>query len=185
MLLSVLTFVTYGLTDLVIYLLKHDLGRPDTSVGYVLTAGTVGTFVASAVVARVRRRLGFGAVWVSAFSIAGIAVAAMGLSRSVPVIAVLLTVHLACTGIAGICSMSLRQEVTPGHLLGRVTSSFWTIHKALGPFGAAAATAAAAGFGAFAVCVAIGVTALATALSGTLTGIVRSGAAQRPAGETP
>ena len=29
--------------------------------------------------------------------------------------------------------MSLRQEVTPGRLLGRVTAAFWTIHFSLGP----------------------------------------------------
>ena len=32
---------------------------------------------------------------------------------------------------------SLRQQVTPDHLLGRVTSAFWTVHFSLGPVGAA------------------------------------------------
>ncbi|MEU3782907.1 MFS transporter [Streptomyces sp900129855] len=183
-LLSLLTFLTYGLTDLVVYLLKHDLDRSDTTVGYVLAAGTVGTFIASSMVARVRRRLGFGVSWISAFSLAGITVAGLGLTRTVPVIAVLVTVNLMCTGIAGICSMSLRQEVTPSHLLGRVTSSFWTIHSALGPLGAAATTAAAAGLGVTSVCLVIGVAMLAITLTGTLTGIARQPhAVERPAGE--
>ncbi|WST81675.1 MFS transporter [Streptomyces sp. NBC_01136] len=182
-LLSLLTFLTYGLTDLVVYLLKNELDHSDTTVGYVLAVGTVGTFIASSVVARVRKRLGFGVSWISASSLAGIAVACMGLSRSVPVIAVLMTVNLMCTGIAGICSMSLRQEVTPGHLLGRVTSSFWTIHSALGPLGAAATTAAAAGLGVTTVCLVIGVAVPAIALTGALTGIAQPHAAERPAGE--
>ncbi|MGC5365547.1 MFS transporter [Streptomyces sp. DT24] len=182
-LLSLLTFLTYGLTDLVVYLLKHDLDHSDTTVGYVLAAGTVGTFIASAAVARIRKRLGFGVSWISAFSLAGISVAGMGLSRSVPVIAVLMTVNLMCTGVAGICSMSLRQEVTPSHLLGRVTSSFWTIHSALGPLGAAATTAAAAGFGVTTVCLVVGVAVLAITLTGTLTGIAQPHAAVRPAQE--
>jgi len=182
-LLSLLTFLTYGLTDLVIYLLKHDLDQSDTTVGYVLAAGTVGTFIASSVVARIRKRLGFGVSWIGAFSLAGIAVAGMGLSRSVPVIAVLMTVNLMCTGIAGICSMSLRQEVTPSHLLGRVTSSFWTIHSALGPLGAAATTAAAAGLGVTPVCLAVGIAVLAITLSGTVTGIAQPHAVDHPAGD--
>ncbi|WNI26437.1 MFS transporter [Streptomyces sp. ITFR-16] len=173
LLLSLLTFLTYGLTDLVVYLLKHDLGRPDTTVGYVLAAGTAGTFVASTMVARVRERLGFGASWIGASALAGVAVTFLGLARSVPVVAVLMTVNLMCNGVAGISSMSLRQEVTPGHLLGRVTSTFWTVHSALGPLGAAAATAAAAGFGAPAVFVGIGAAGVLTALAGTVTGIGR------------
>lgn len=183
LLLSLITFLIYGLTDLVIYLVKDELHHPDTTVGYVLTAGTVGSFIASAAVARVRKRLGFGVSWISAFSLAGLAVAGIGLSGSVPVIAVLMTVTLMCTGIAGISSMSLRQEVTPSHLLGRVTSSFWTIHTALGPIGAATTTAAAAGAGVTTVCLVIGVAVLGIALTGLLTGIARPHAVDRPAGE--
>ncbi|MFJ2091256.1 MFS transporter [Streptomyces sp. NPDC087901] len=182
-LLSLLTFLTYGMTDLVIYLLKHDLGHRDTTVGYVLAAGTVGTFIASAVVARVRARMGFGASWITAFALAGVAVACMGLSRSVPVIAVLMTVNVMCTGVAGISSMSLRQEVTPSRLLGRVTSTFWTLHSALGPLGAAAATAAAAGVGVTAVLVVIGIAVLCIAMAGTVTGIAKSSPAGGLSGE--
>lgn len=180
LLLSLLTFLIYGLTDLVIYLVKHELDRPDTTVGWVLTAGTVGSFIASAAVSRVRKRLGFGVAWVGAFVVAGCAVAGIGLAGSVPVIAGLMTVTMMCTGIAGICSMSLRQEVTPRHLLGRVTSSFWTIHNALGPVGAGVATAAAGGFGVTAICLVIGGAVLAIALTGLLTGI-RTGARPAPA----
>lgn len=184
-LLSLLTFLTYGMTDLVIYLLKHDLGHGDTTVGYVLAAGTVGTFIASAVVARVRARMGFGASWIVAFVLAGVAVACLGLSRSVPVIAVLMTVNVMCTGVAGISSMSLRQEVTPSRLLGRVTSTFWTLHSALGPLGAAAATAAAAGFGVTAVFVVAGIAMVCIALTGTLTGIAQYAGGRRCASTPP
>ncbi|MFF4014504.1 MFS transporter [Streptomyces sp. NPDC001843] len=172
-LLTLLTFLTYGLPDLVVYLVKHELGRPDATVGYVLAVGTVGTFAAASVVARVRSRLGFGVSWIGAFSVAGLAVACLGVSRTVPVVAALVTVQLLCTGIAGICSMSLRQEVTPGHLLGRVTSSFWTVQSALGPLGAAATTAAAAGLGVTTVCLFTGVAVLLVALAGSVTGILR------------
>lgn len=176
LLLSLLTFLTYGLTDAVIFRLKDELGQPDTVVGYVLTAGTVGTFVASFVVARVRGRLGFGPSWIGAFSLAGLAVAGMGLARSVPALAVLMAVMLLGTGVAGICSMSLRQEITPGHLLGRVTAAFWTIHSALGPLGAGAITAVAAGVGVTPVLLAVGTAMVAIALSGAFSSIGRAGA---------
>ncbi|MGW7256627.1 MFS transporter [Streptomyces sp. NPDC054834] len=183
-LLSVLTFLTYGLTDLVVYLVEHELGHPDATVGYVLAVGTVGTFAASSVAARLRRRLGFGVSWIGAFSVAGLAVACLGVTRTVPVVAALVTVQLMCTGIAGICSMSLRQELTPAHLLGRVTSSFRTIHSALGPLGAAATTAAAAGLGVTTVCLFTGSAVLLVALTGAVTGILRPEAAEPRLEET-
>ncbi|MFF8972873.1 hypothetical protein [Streptomyces sp. NPDC014995] len=42
--------------------------------------------------------------------------------------------------VAGTCSLSLRQEVTPEPLLGRVTSAFWTLQYAAAPVGAAVLT---------------------------------------------
>jgi hypothetical protein len=90
-----------------------------------------------------------------------------------------------CTGVAGISSMSLRQEVTPSRLLGRVTSTFWTLHSALGPLGAAAATAAAAGFGVTAVFVVAGIAMVCIALTGTLTGIAQYAGGRRCASTPP
>lgn len=173
-LLSLFIFLTHGMTDVIIFRIKEDLGHGDGTVGYVLSAGTIGTFVASFLVARLRKGLGFGASWIGAVTLAGIAVGCLGLTGSVPVIGALSATMLLATGVAGICSMSLRQEVTPGHLLGRVTAAFWTTHYSLGPLGAAAVTAAAAGFGVAKVCLAVGAGVVCVALSGTLTGIVRA-----------
>ncbi|MEV0122445.1 MFS transporter [Streptomyces sp. NPDC050703] len=172
-LLSVFIFLTHGMTDVIIYRVKEDLGHGDDTVGYVLSAGTVGTFLGSFAVTRVRGALGFGATWIGATALGGVAVACLGLTGSVPVIGALSAGMLLATGVAGICSMSLRQEVTPGHLLGRVTAAFWTTHYSLGPLGAAAVTAAAAGFGVAKVCLAVGVGVVCVALSGTATGVAR------------
>jgi hypothetical protein len=50
--------------------------------------------------------------------------------------------------------MSLRQQVTPDHLLGRVTAAFWTIHFSLGPIGVALLTWMAGRFGVEPACLA-------------------------------
>ncbi|MFG2502096.1 MFS transporter [Streptomyces sp. NPDC048441] len=173
-LLSLLTFLTYGLTDVIIFRVKEDLGHADSTVGYVLTVGTLGTCLAAFAVDRVRKRLGFGASWIGGFVLGGTAVACLGLSESVPVLGALAALMLFCTAFTGICSMSLRQEVTPSHLLGRVTASFWTIHSALGPLGAAAITAGVAGFGVATVSLAVGVSMVCIALGGALTGVGRA-----------
>ncbi|MGA4843427.1 MFS transporter [Streptomyces sp. G45] len=179
-LLTLVIFLTYGLTDLVVFRVKEELGHGDSTVGYVLTAATLGTLAAAAVVDRVRKRLGFGVVWVGVHIAAGAAVAALGLTGSVPAVGALAAAVLFCTGMAGMNSLSLRQEVTPGHLLGRVTSAFWTLHNALGPAGAAAVTAAAGTWGVAPVCLTVGAALVAIALAATRTGVGRSRVGRDP-----
>jgi len=142
-LLFVFSFLTFGLNDLIIYHLKHDLGHDDGTVGTVMAVAALGTITGALLVARVRRRLGFGVTWTLAVAVAGAAFAGMGWARDVPVIAALSAAFLACVAVAGTCSMSLRQEITPEPLLGRVTSAFWTLHYSAAPAGAAVLTWAA------------------------------------------
>ncbi|MFF0161442.1 MFS transporter [Streptomyces sp. NPDC005263] len=142
-LLFVFSFLTLGLNDLVIYHLKHDLGHDDGTVGTVMAVGALGTITGALLVARIRRRLGFGPTWTGAVAASGLAFAGLGWARDVPAVAALSAAFLACVGVAGTCSMSLRQEVTPEPLLGRVTSAFWTLQYAAAPIGAAVLTWAA------------------------------------------
>ncbi|WP_067129443.1 MFS transporter [Microtetraspora malaysiensis] len=172
-LLSFIIFVTTGLTDITIYHLKEDLGQTDAAVGTVLAVASAGTIAASALVGRARRRFGFGPCWIGAQTLGGVAVISLGMAGHVTVVAVMMTAFLFATTIAGICSMSLRQEVTPDHLLGRVTSAFWTVHYALGPVGAAVLTAAAEGYGASAVYLAAGAGCLLVAGAAAFTPVRR------------
>ncbi|MFE3448797.1 MFS transporter [Nonomuraea sp. NPDC059194] len=168
-LLTFFIFLTAGLDDIVIYYLKHDLGQNDDAVGVVLACGAVGSLAGAAVVARVRGRLGFGPTWIAAVAVSGTAVACLGLAPQVPGIAAIMAGFLLGSAIAGICSQTLRQEITPDHLLGRVTSAFWTIHFALGPLGAALLTLAASRYGAPEIALAAGAAIVGTALVGMLT----------------
>jgi MFS family permease len=129
-------FLTFGLTNVLIYYLRHDLNQSYAVVGVVLAVAAAGPVAGSMLVARLRRKIGFGASRIAPVALGGAAIACIGVTRAIPVIAVLAACYLACEAVAGTCSMSLRQEVTPDHLLGRVTSAFWTIHFALGPVGA-------------------------------------------------
>ncbi|NUR50671.1 MAG: MFS transporter [Hamadaea sp.] len=157
-LLTMMIFFWQGLVDVVIFYLKHDLGQPDRTVGYVMAVAALGTVAGALVVARVRRLIGFGVTWIGSTMLAGLCVAAIAFTHSVPGVAVFTTLAFGCTAIGGICSMSLRQEITPSALLGRVTSAWWTIHFSLGPIGAAVVTASAERFG---VALVIGVAGLA------------------------
>lgn len=169
------SFLTLGLNDLVIYHLKHDLGRDDGTVGTVMAIGALGTITGALLVARARRRLGFGPTWTGSVAVCGLAFAGLGRVTEVPAVALLSAVFLACVGMAGTCSMSLRQEVTPEHLLGRVTSAFWTLQYSVAPVGAAVLTWAAEHHGTTPVALAAGAGCVLIATIALLTPIRGAG----------
>ncbi|MFD7626981.1 MFS transporter [Streptomyces sp. NPDC059851] len=168
-LLTLLTFVTMGATDLLIYRIRHDLGQDAATLGYVIAVSGLGVVAAALAAGTLRRVFGTGACWLGSAALIGLAVAGVGVSRSVPVVAALAAVFMFGTTLGGVVSMTLRQEVTPDRLLGRVTSAFWTVHNASGPVGAAALTVLAARHGVPAVSVAAGAFCLLIVVAGLLT----------------
>ncbi|MFD7553226.1 MFS transporter [Streptomyces sp. NPDC059835] len=179
--LTLLTFVTMGATDLLIFHVKEDLGRDAVTLGYVIAAGGVGSAIAALAAGRLRRVFGIGVCWPASLALVGVSVAGIGLSRSVPVIAALSAVFMFGITLGGVCTMTLRQEVTPDHLLGRVTSAFWTVHNASGPVGAAVLTALAARHGVPAISLAGGALCLLI-LGGALLTPLRGGRADAQRG---
>ncbi|MEW2412971.1 MFS transporter [Streptomyces sp. NPDC046866] len=180
-LLTLLTFVTMGATDLLLYRVTHELGGDATVAGSVIAVSGLGVVGAAAAAGRLRRRFGFGVCWLGAAALIGLAVAGIGLSRSTAVTAVLAAVFMFGMTLGGVCSMTMRQEVTPDPLLGRVTSAFWTVHNASGPVGAAVLTVLAARWGVPAVSVAGGAFCLFIVAAGLLTPLRRRQAPGGPA----
>lgn len=159
--LTITTFVTYGLTDVIIYQVRHGLGESENVVGYVMAAAGAGTCLAAVLSARLRRTFGFGACWITAMTLCGLAGVALALNRDALVMGAAVFVFWFGLMLAAVCSMSLRQLVTPDALLGRVTAAFWTIHYSLAPLGAAVLTATADRFGASGPLLAVAVIYLA------------------------
>ncbi|NEY32353.1 MFS transporter [Streptomyces sp. PRKS01-65] len=170
-LLTVTTFLSLGMTDVFIYHLRHGLGQDERTVGYVLALAGVGTCVAAAATAGLRRSWGFGRCWIGSMTLCAVATLALGTFGQVPVAAVTIFLYSFGMALAGVCSMSLRQEVTPDHLLGRVTSAFWTIHSSLAPLGAALLTALAGRLGTRAPLTGVAVVFLAVAAVAAFTPI--------------
>jgi MFS family permease len=141
LLLTLTTFLSLGMTDVFIYQLRHGLGQDERTVGYVLALAGIGTFVAAAATARLRNSWGFGRCWFAAMSLSSVSLLVLGSTGRVSVAALTICLYSFGMALAGVLSMSLRQQVTPDHLLGRVTSAFWTIHGSLAPLGAALLTA--------------------------------------------
>lgn len=164
---SVLGMLGAGVVDLLIFLLKHGMSVGDGALGLVLSLGAVGAALGGVVTAPVRRRFGFGACFIGASALEAVAVAGVGLSPATYAVMGFALIWAAGTTVRKIITMSLRQQITPDHLLGRVTAAFWTLCFASAPVGAALATWTAERVGVRPVLVVTGgLLALTTALVG-------------------
>jgi len=138
--LTVLTggivFFATGINDLLIYYVKEDLGQPDRVVGLVFGVASLGAVASGVLIARLRGRWGFGACYLAGMLLQGVALLAIGVAPSVVAIAGLATFAVFGDALRGTLTMTLRQELTPDHLLGRVTAAFWTVFSVPGPIGA-------------------------------------------------
>jgi Na+/melibiose symporter-like transporter len=160
------SFLTLGALDLFVYHLKHDLGQNDRAVGLVFSIASTGAIAGGLLAAPVRRRWGFGVCYLGSAIVEGVVLAGIGLAPAVAVMVPLVAGFTFLEILKGVNSIALRQQVTPDHLLGRVTAAFWTINSAPGPIGAALLTALAATFGAPAMLMTIGALFTAIALLG-------------------
>jgi len=145
--------LAYGLAtgaalDLFIFHIQHDLHQNGAAVGFVFAASSIGAIIGSLAAGPARKRLGFGPVYISALTLSGPPLLAIGLAGNLYAIAGMAAFFQVFSMVMGINSMSLRQEITPDALLGRVTAAFWTIAGVMTPLGAALGTALAARIGA-------------------------------------
>ncbi len=159
-----LAFASTGVTDLVIFYLKEDLGQNDQVVGLVFGLASIGTMLSGLLAPRMRRRFGFAVCFIGGFVLEGIALLLIGASALAVVLAAIWAVAAFGGSTRGIMTMTLRQELTPDHLLGRVTAAFWTIFSVPGPLGALALTAFGERVGARLALLVVGVFILAIAV---------------------
>lgn len=145
--------LAYGLAtgaalDLFIFHIKIDLHQGGAAIGFVFAASSIGAIIGSLGAGFIRKWLGFGPSYLGATILSGIPFILIGVLTNFYALVALAAVFQFASMVQGINSMSLRQEITPEPLLGRVTSAFWTIAGLMTPLGAAAGTALAAHIGA-------------------------------------
>lgn len=134
-------FVSFAVTDLFIYLLRTDLGQGDRVVGVVFGLASLGAVAGGVLTPRLRRRWGFGACFVGGLALVGGALMLAGVAPSLGAIAVVAVAYTFGETAHRIASVSVRQELVPDHLLGRVTAAFRTLFLVPGPLGAVVLTA--------------------------------------------
>jgi MFS family permease len=99
----------------------------------------------------------------------GAAIIFVGLAPGVATLAVFATVFGFGNTIRNINSMSLRQQLTPDHLLGRVSAAWWTMLTVFGPLGNALGAALAERTSVKIVFTVSGMISIVTAAIGLLT----------------
>jgi len=163
---GIVNMVLVGGMDLFIYRLKHDLHQSAGTVGLVFGLASMGAIFAGILTPLLRRRFGFAVCWIGGLWGSGLALVAFALSRSIPLVVLVAILFALVNTVMNVTNMSLRQEITPDHLLGRVTAAFWTLAGVAAPVGATVSTLLAAQFGAPAILTGMGViTAIMAAIS--------------------
>jgi MFS family permease len=167
--LGIMTMLTTGMLDLFIFDLKHDLHQTDFMIGVVFGLASVGSIVGGLLTPWMRKRLGFGPSWLGCLLLNGLSMIFIGLMPGVMPLAILAMCFTFSNTVSGVCCMSLRQQITPDYILGRVTSVFWTLTSSFGPLGAAAITALGAQIGTSRIILFVGIACLANAVTGFFT----------------
>jgi MFS family permease len=147
LLLAGLSFIMAGMMDLFIFHLKNDLHQSDNAVGLVIGLSGIGGVGGGLVAPLLRRRFGFGASWLGGWVLTSVSCVLIGIVPSLWLILPAAVGYTFGDMLSATNSMSLRQQLTPDHLLGRVTATVWTVTSVASPTGAAALTLLAAHVG--------------------------------------
>lgn len=132
--------------DLFIYYLKHDLGRSDDSVGVLLGIAGIGAALGGLATPYLRRRFGFGPSFLASILVRGGALLLAHWVTDLAAMVVLAVLFMLGEYLAMILWGTLRQEMTPDRLRGRVSAAASALSVA-GPIGAAVLTGIAARHG--------------------------------------
>ena len=177
------TVAVLGIVDaawfsiLVLYALEV-LGTGETSYGFFLAAGAVGSVTGSLAAGRATARLGAASVLAGALLVAAATQLVLGLTSSVAVALAMLAGSGLAFGLWNVVAVSVRQRLAPDMLLGRINGAYRFLGVGGYSVGAASGGLIAHGFGIRAPFL-VGVPLLVAAAAAML--VVASGPAARPA----
>ncbi len=136
-----------GVFDLLVYRVRQELHQSNEAVGLLWGLGTLGAIVGSILAPRLRRTVGFGALFLSGLALQAISFMALGFLSSLPLF-ILCGVGVTLGDVwVQILAGALLQEHTPDRLQGRVTASVQTGLWVGTALGAAATTSLAGALG--------------------------------------
>ncbi len=175
-LLAVSSLLLAGRENLLVFYVQRGLGGDDRAVGQVFALAALGAAVGAVGSSWLRGRFGFGACWLGGGACIGAAMLGIGVARSLPLLAGLGAVLALGEAVRNVTTMTLRQEITPDPLLGRVTAAFWALLTVPAALGAEVNARLAERFGVERVVLGVGAGLLVVVLVGALGPIGRASA---------
>lgn len=138
---SIFILLLSAQTAIFLLYLSRDLGLPPSVIGALLAIGSVGALAGALLASRVARRIGIGPSFIAgSLLFVGFAItrglASGPITVTVTALAVAQLVGLFGASLFNVNGPSLRQALTPPHLLGRVNASYRFLVWGTGPFGA-------------------------------------------------
>lgn len=166
---ALFAFVSEAAINLFVYYLDRDLGQDRRTVGLAFGIAALGAVLGGGLTPVLWRKLGFGLSFLGALLLQGVAMGAVGLAPGlIPVILLITAFSLGFTLRNG-STMSLRQQLTPDHLLGRTTAAFWTLAAVTSSVGTTLAARSAESLGVPKVLTAMGVAGVLVGVTGFFT----------------
>jgi MFS family permease len=170
-LLGLSSMLMAGRENLLIFHVKRTLHGDDRAVGKVFALAALGAVLGAWAAPWMRARWGFAACWLSAGLLMGAALLCFGAAGSLAMVSGIAVAVAFGETVRGINTMTVRQEITPDRLLGRVTASFWTLLTVPAAVGAELTARLAERYGVTAVLSSVGAALVALMIVGALTPI--------------
>jgi MFS family permease len=133
--------------DLLVFHLRSDLGKDSQVVGICLGFSALGALAGALAAPRLRKRIGFASCFLGGTGLQGAGLAITGAFPGIVPTLVGATMWAAGLTLRAVVALTLRQEVTPDSLLGRVTSATWTLIFGAATLGAVIVTHLASAVG--------------------------------------
>ncbi|RDY72475.1 MFS transporter [Halobacillus trueperi] len=126
---------TLFLTMLIVHL-KAEIGFSGVSIGWLLSAGGLGAIGGAMLSPVLRSRVAYRTLLFGCGAFGGLSIFLFSFYQSFIALALLNAVGTICASISSPCIVTLRQKLTPEHLLGRVQATSRFMTWALMPVGA-------------------------------------------------
>jgi MFS family permease len=138
LILGATNFLTGAVFALTVVFAVRDLRLSDAGYGLLLAAGALGSVVGSMTAGRITSRVPSGVVLFNSILLPGVAFIVLSMTSSAVVAASMLAVDGFTAVLWAVITVSLRQQIVPSKLLGRVNSAYRFVGWGTGPIGALA-----------------------------------------------
>lgn len=113
-----------GVINIMLYNAKEVLGISEGKIGIIFAIASAGAVIAGLSASYLRRKIGVGRCLLVGIMLNGLCIIGLGFASTGMFIALLSMGYVMSMLLGNICATSLRQQITPQYLLGRVTSLY-------------------------------------------------------------